>query len=109
MTNNPEQLSPEEALRADNEIKSLNLELKYGALHSHISEDAPPELIGRWLDNVTSYEEQYAKAEKVTIHEFVGKPVLQKVSSLKDSELESEIKRLTAVLEKHFVMTGFKF
>ena len=105
MTNNPEHLSPEEALRADNEIKSLNLELKYGALHTHISEDAPPELISQWLDNVTSYEEQCAKAEKITIHEFVGKPALRMASTLKDSELEPEIERLTTVLEKHFVLT----
>lgn len=106
MEEKPEHLSPEEELQADNEIKSLNLELRYGALHTQIGEDAPPELVSQWLDNVTGYEEKYAKAEKISIHEFIGKPTLRPVSAIENDEFESEIDRLTNLLQEHFVMTG---
>ena len=105
MQNNPEQLSPKEDLQADNAIKALNLELKYGAFHAHISDDAPPEIISQWLDNVTNYEDQYAKAGQITIHAFIGKPAVRPGSEISKTELEPEIERLMTLLEEHCVMT----
>jgi hypothetical protein len=105
MENKPEQLSPEENLRADSEIKSLHFELNYGMHQSFISDNIPPELVSQWLDNVTRFEEQYANAEQVTIHQLIGKPPIRTAESLEKNELEPEIKRLKDLLEAHYVMT----
>lgn len=105
MINEPFPLTPEEDLRAGNEIKTLNLELNYGMQHASFNDDAPPEIISQWLDNVTRYEAQYANAKKISIHEFIEKPAVHAFEKLAEDELEPEIKRLMDLLEEHFVMT----
>lgn len=85
--------SREDELRAENAIKLLNLELNYGA-EAHISGDGPPDLISRWLDNVTRYEEAYAKAEMATLLQVIGNPELPPLESLDEPAAEAEINSL---------------
>jgi hypothetical protein len=96
-------LTPDEEQRIENELKALDLELTYGA-QMHVEGDAPPEIISQWLDNVKKYEEQYAHASKVPVHEFIGKPELKPAAGLKEEELEPEIERLLKLFEEKSVL-----
>lgn len=65
--------TPEEQLRADNEIMALSLELSHGAI-THISDDAPPEMVNAWLQNVAAYEAQHQEVPPITVYERIGRP-----------------------------------
>ena len=96
-------LSPEEEKHIENQLKVLDLELTYDA-QTHISEDAPPEIISQWLDNVKAYEEQYANAPKVPIHEFIGQPKLRPEQEVPDGELEAAIESLLSLMQEKSVL-----
>lgn len=98
------QLSPEDEQRIENELKALNLELNFGATHFHASDDAPPELIGRFLDNVTRFHEAKARGELVPIHRFAKIGKLPPADALQESELEPRIQALLHKLTSRSVM-----
>ncbi len=93
-----EKLTPKESLQADNEIKALDLELNFGA-KTFISDDAPPELIAAFLDNVKKNEADFQNAPMVAIYEFIGKPKFAPIDLLEtDEQFETEIERIQALL-----------
>jgi len=98
--NSASELTPEEQLRADNEIKALSLELTYGAM-THISDDAPPELISAWLKNVAAYEAQYQDVPKITVYDRIGRPAFATPDLLEATTRPGEIERLHKILEAH--------
>jgi hypothetical protein len=95
-------LTPEEELRIENELKALNLELKHGGI-THFSDDVPPEIINQWLSNVTTFEEEFKTAAKITVFEKMGKPKFASLDLLEDSTLPGEIERLEQMLFEHGV------
>jgi len=105
-----EELTPEESLRADNEIKALDLEINFDA-KTFISDDAPPELIAAFLDNVKKNEADFQHAPKVSIHEFIGKPKFAPIDLLEtDEQFEREIERIqTLLLSKRVLINRPEF
>lgn len=96
-------LTPEEEMRIENKLKALDLELTYGA-QNYTAGDAPPEIISQFYDNVKKYEEQYANAPKVQVHEFIGQPEIVPIDDLKKEEIELEIGKLVQLLEEKQVI-----
>lgn len=94
----PVDLTPEESLHAENELKALHLELQHGA-STFIADGAPPELIAAWLDNVTVYEDQYQDAARISVFDFLGRPVFATPDLLEAGTRPGEIERLTQLLE----------
>ena len=94
------ELTPEEELRANNEIQALGLELGYGAV-THISDDAPPELVSEWLKNVAAYEAQHEDAPPISIYDRIGRPAFATPDLLEASTLPGELERLHKILETH--------
>ncbi len=93
-----ENLTPKEELQAENEIKALDLEINFDA-KTFISEDAPPELIAAFLDNVKKNEVDFQNAPLVSIYEFIGQPKYAPLDLLETEEqFEREIERLQALL-----------
>ncbi len=104
MQENPvPELSPEEQLRADNEIMAMSLELSRGAV-THISDDAPPELVSAWLQHVAAFEAQYEHASQITVYERIGRPAFATPDLLEASTLPGEIERLHDLLEEHGIV-----
>ena len=60
--------------RALNERKRKDLEEKYGARFSFDESDAPPEIIGEWLDTVEEFERQFKTAGRTTVRAYAGNP-----------------------------------
>lgn len=93
-----EHLSPEDELRAENEIKALDLELQFGA-KTFISDDAPPELIQAFLKNVQQTEADFQNVPMISIYEFIGSPKFAPIDLLEtDEQFEQEIERILELL-----------
>lgn len=96
--------TPEEELSLENELTASDLDLKYQAPNP-ISEDASPELVGQWLDQVLQYEEEYPKGPKISVYEFIGRPELMPAAELDDEEyLEAQIDFLLDLFEEHNIL-----
>jgi hypothetical protein len=93
------QLSPEDEQRLENELKALNLELNHGLTHFFAADDAPPELVGQFLDNVAKFHEAQARGELVPIRQFAKIGKLPAADALDESELEPHIGALLRQLE----------
>lgn len=93
-----EKLTPKESLQADNEIKALDLELNFDA-KTFIADDAPPELVAAFLDNVKKNEADFQNASMIPIYEFIGKPKFAPIDLLEtEAQFETEIDRLQQLL-----------
>lgn len=93
MKKDPE-LTPEEELRIENELKALNLELTHGAMHFHSSKDLPPEILSAFLDNVTQFENANADGKTVPIQAFAKIESLPPTADLDEDEAERHIEAL---------------
>ncbi|MEO6760227.1 MAG: hypothetical protein ABIO24_12290 [Saprospiraceae bacterium] len=97
------ELTPEEQLRADNEIMALSLELSHDAL-TYIGDDAPPELINAWLKNVSAYESQHQNAPPISVYDRIGRPAFVAPELLEAATLAGEIARFDTIFEAHGLM-----
>lgn len=86
----------------DNGLKKKELEEKFGAKFSSMS-DMPPEIEKEWLNSIEDFEEQYRKAKKVTVLEKIGNPKFKKIETLREEEVPKELVRLLNILNKNQV------
>ena len=93
--------------RALNERKRKDLEEKYGARFSFNESDAPPEIIGEWLDTVEEFERQFQGAGKTTVRAYAGNPHCTPPSSLPPGEIPGELRRLIDHLGAHAIAVHF--
>lgn len=92
-------LTPKDEQRIENELKALNLEINHGATHFFAADDAPPELVSQFLDNIAKFEEAHAKGERVPIRQFAEIGHLPAAAELDERELEPQIEALLEQLE----------
>jgi hypothetical protein len=95
------ELTPEENLRADNELAALNLEMNYGAT-VHIGDEAPPEVIQQFLANVAAFESMHqGEGGETTVYKRLGEPPFAVPGLLEKTTLPGEIERLSGLLEQN--------
>lgn len=94
------ELDPEENLRADNELSALSLELQYGA-KTHISGDAPPEVVQQFLAQVAAFEKERRIAATITLYQKIGSPPFASPDVLEPQTLPGELQRVLDLLEAH--------
>jgi len=93
--------------RALNERKRKDLEEKYGARFSFSESDAPPEIIGEWLDTVEEFERQFQGAAKTTVRAYAGNPRCTPPSLLSPPQVPGELRRLIDHLGAHAIAVQF--
>jgi hypothetical protein len=93
--------------RALNERKRKDLEEKYGARFSFNESDAPPEIIGEWLDTVEEFERQFQGAGKTTVRAYTGNPHYTPPSSLPPRQIPGELRRLIDHLGANAIAVHF--
>jgi hypothetical protein len=93
--------------RALNEQKRKNLEEKYGARFSFSESDAPPEIIGEWLDTVEEFERQFQGVGKTTVRSYAGNPRFTPPSSLPPRQIPGELRRLIDHLGANAIAVHF--
>ncbi|MFI5170958.1 MAG: hypothetical protein ACHQFW_01130 [Chitinophagales bacterium] len=98
--NNPE-ISPEDDLRAENEVKKLRLEMEQGAVFGGNFNEIPPEVEKQFLDNIFAFEKQYAENVKISVYDFIGKPEIMPTDKLKDDEIKMELEKMYALLSQN--------
>ena len=92
-------LTPEENLKADNELKALNLDLEYGGI-SHIADDTPPEVVSAFLDRVKNFEEQHNSAPKITVCARLGNPVVKSYKDLTTEDCQEQVDKFTKLMKE---------
>jgi len=93
--------------RALNERKQKDLEEKYGARFSFDESDAPPEIIGEWLETVEEFERQFTTAGRTTVRAYAGNPCFAPPSSLDPTRVRGELRRLIDHLDAHAIAVHF--
>ena len=93
--------------RALNERKRRDLEEKYGARFSFDESDAPPEIIGEWLDTVEEFERQFKTAGRTTVRAYAGNPHFAPPSTLTPPCIRGELRRLIDHLDAHAIAVHF--
>jgi hypothetical protein len=96
------ELTPEENLRAENEMTALGLELQYGA-HIGVSDDLPPEIMQQFLAHVSNFHRMDESSERITIYQKLGSPAFAPLDVLEPETLPGELQRLRKLLENNGV------
>ena len=89
-------------MRVENEMKQLNLEMKYGAMF-HTSGEMPLEMEAQWLDYITEFEEKYENTTETTVYNFIGQPEFKPIEQLTPEEMKTELDRLFEIMEANDV------
>ncbi|HUI09607.1 MAG TPA: hypothetical protein VL221_04715 [Bacteroidota bacterium] len=93
--------------RALNEQKRRELEEKYGARFSFNDADAPPEVIGEWLQTVEEFERRFQAAGKTTVRAYAGNPEAPLPSAVPPAFMVAELRRLLEHLSAHAIAVHF--
>ena len=93
--------------RALNEQKRKELEEKYGARFSFNDADAPPEIIGEWLQTVEEFERRFQSAGKTTVRAYAGDPATPPPSTIPAGKMIAELRRLLEHLSAHAIAVHF--
>ena len=83
-------------LNEDNKKKKKVLKEKYGMSSFGESDDAQPEILNKFLDNVIKFEEGWENSERKKVIEILGNPKFKSADRLKPDELEIEIAEVLA-------------
>lgn len=93
-------LTPDELLRADNQVKMLKLELEYNRQLEPFSEDVSPEFVSDFLDSLVAQEEMQKDSRLLSVYEILGKPPFTPEIILTDSEVMPALNTLLQQMSK---------
>ncbi|MBO0938912.1 hypothetical protein J2I47_20335 [Fibrella sp. HMF5335] len=96
-----DQLTPDESLRADNEIKLLKLGLEHNVQFSAFDSDAPPEMVGQFFDSILALEEMHKNPQQQTVYDIIGQPSFQPATLLTNEELSTALDSLMKQMTSH--------
>ncbi len=85
----------------ENKKKRKELEEQFGMEFMETSDDADPEIINQFLNNVQAFEEAWESAENKKVAELIGCTEFKKIENLAPDELESEIELILDMYEEH--------
>ena len=97
---------PEKNLRIENEILRMKISAELGGV-SEFSSNIPPEVEHIFLQNVLSFEHQYATAKKIKLYELIGSPSCKQEHELDDIAIADAFQQLENILEKNGVVVDF--
>ena len=92
-------------IRIENEIKKIKLSLEHGGNFSSMGEtNLPPEIEGLWLDYIQKFEDEFSKRKTIPVYEYIGSPDYKLHTDITDDEIETELKRITNIMEEKSVV-----
>lgn len=97
------QLSPEEELRAENNVLRVKLRMEYG-MQDNDTSALPPHVENEWLKYINAFEQQYKDAKVITVYDFIGQPAYSEWDTLTQEQVGVELERLHAILEANDVV-----
>lgn len=57
----------------------------------------------KWLDNIEQFEQQYDKAEPITVWEYIGKPEYRTAEEIEPVKISSELENIMNTMNKHSI------
>ena len=90
-------MDPADEIHADNELLKLKLELDHGMVMSETSQ-LPPEIENQWLRNIHDFERLSKEAEKIKVFDFIKRPVVAGIDSMKSDEIPAALHELKALM-----------
>jgi hypothetical protein len=92
-----------EKLRMEIELKKMKLMLEQGAIFSEPSgsKTIDPFIENEFLNNVMAFEENYRKAERILLYDFIKRPDFIKVEAIPESQISQELDRIMNILNKN--------
>lgn len=99
-----QELTPDEKLRADNELLKLKLQTEFGM--SEINLPLSDDMENQFLNNIYEFEKQYTLNKQIKLYDFIGKPEFKKAEMLTSKEISSELERLQDIMASHNVNLG---
>jgi hypothetical protein len=96
-------LNKEEQLRAENDFLKMKLMLQHGAAFGgEEKNELPPEVENEFLNNVLSFEDQFAQGKRISVFDKIGKPDhFRPVSEIPDDEIDQCWEQLLGYLIEH--------
>lgn len=86
--------------KIDIELRKKELKKKYGVSFGQ-SENLSPELENEWLNNIELFEQQFDKAEKTTVFEYIGRPAYRKADEIEPKKIRDALQNLMNDLNEH--------
>lgn len=94
--------------RLVNEQKRRQLSERYGAVFPRGPNPLlPPEIEAEWLDHILEFEQQHASSGQISLHQYIGSPVVVPVDGLSAERIEAELARLLSILAENQVFIDF--
>jgi len=88
---NDENLSDEDKIRLDNDLKRLKIEMNGGQFLSEMDfSNIPPEVEGKFLDNILEFEKKIKSKKETTIREKLGNPEFLELEFLTEETVKTE-------------------
>ena len=88
---------PKLNIEQENEFKKLKLSIEHGATFFDTpNPNLPPEIEGKFLDYVSSFENAFKNVKQIMVYEKLGKPEFKPANMMTDLEI---IKELEALME----------
>lgn len=95
-----------EKLRFENEMKKIKMTLEKGAVFSEPSNhnDLPPEVESEFLKNIEMFDKAYDSAKRVSLYDFIGRPVFKKSNKIPDSKINAELEKIMQILNDNGIV-----
>jgi hypothetical protein len=95
-------LTPEERLQRENEIKKLKLSA-FNDAHFSESDDLPPEVENEWLNHIEAFEEQYENVDQITVAERLDHPDFPSVDELSEDEIPEKLDEIMELMYQNSI------
>jgi hypothetical protein len=105
---NFEDLSPEEQIKAENELLKLQLLAETGVSFLKDQESKlEPEVENQWLKYIQQFEQNYQNAKQISVYEYIGKPDFELEDEISQENLENELNRLFDIMNNNGLRVDF--
>lgn len=97
----------EKIQRILNEKKRRDLAERFGAALDDADPALPVDVEAEWLDYVEEFERQFEDAQRITVREYLGYPIVVSLSKIAPHNLETELNQLIEFMYLHGVAIHF--
>lgn len=107
---NEENLSEEEKIRLENDLKRLKIEMNGGQFLTEMDfSNVPPEIEGKFLDNILEFEKKIKSKKETTIREKLGHPEFLELEFLTEETVKSETSHILNLFFQNGVIISSQY
>lgn len=92
----------DDELQASNAVLRLKLELEHG-MKSYQCDGLSPQLENQWLNYIYRHEQMHRQCGRVTVYDYVGRPLFTAIENLEREQVAAELERLMTILKANGV------